>query len=629
VPPAPSATGSRPLSNRAAPRIASGARNSSSEAIRETADTALAERIKELNCLYGISNLFETEGASLPWIMQRAVDLIPAAWQYPENACARIDIDGQVYVTANFQPTAWKQTSDIVVNGNRVGSVCVCYVGPPPEAGDPIFLDEEQRLLAAIGERLGKVLWLKRAEEALKESEERYRVLTEQITEGVALVQNERFCYVNPAFCRIFGLVSPAALAGRPTRQATTVDDDPVARCYAGLRGQKDARPGTEVHRLPCAGADCWIQVCHTPIRYRGRPALLSTFRDVTDLKEQQMAAERRADSLGRENRVLRSSLRERYRLGDILGRCESMQTVYEMILKAAATDASVAIYGESGTGKELAARAIHTHGARKDRRFLAVNCGAVQESLFEREFFGHRKGAFSGAHADAPGYLDLAAGGTLFLDEVGELTPNMQVKLLRAIEGGGYTPVGATEPRVRDFRIISAANTPLCDKVAGGAMREDFFYRIQVIQICLPPLRHRRQDIPLLVEHFLRLMTPRFGEVRVPGRIMDLLMDHDWPGNVRELRNVLQRYATLGRLEFFSTEVKLPETSAGDGPLNLPRAIGRLEQALISRALARAGGHRTRAAALLGISRRALFRKLAAASMPVTPESGENAQTD
>lgn len=252
---------------------------------------------------------------------------------------------------------------------------------------------------------------------------------------------------------------------------------------------------------------------------------------------------------MGRENKVLRSSLRERYRLGDILGRCESMQTVYETILKAASTDASVAIYGESGTGKELAARAIHANSARKSRRFLAVNCGAVQESLFEREFFGHRKGSFSGAHADAPGYLDLAAGGTLFLDEIGELTLNMQVKLLRAIEGGGYCPVGGTEPRVKDFRLISASNTPLSEKVAGGAMREDFFYRVQVIRICLPPLRHRRQDIPLLVEHFLRQMAPRFGEVRVPGRIMDLLMDHDWPGNVRELRNVLQRYATLGHL--------------------------------------------------------------------------------
>ncbi|MCP4628036.1 MAG: sigma-54-dependent Fis family transcriptional regulator, partial [bacterium] len=165
---------------------------------------------------------------------------------------------------------------------------------------------------------------------------------------------------------------------------------------------------------------------------------------------------------------------------------------------------ASVAVFGESGSGKELVAHAIHNHSSRKNKRFVAVNCGAIQESLFEREFFGHRKGAFSSAHADSPGYLDMADGGTLFLDEVSEFTLNMQAKLLRAIEGGGHRPVGDTETISTDFRIISASNTVLSDKVTSGHMRNDFFYRIQVIQIQLPPLRNRSQDIPLLVEHFL-----------------------------------------------------------------------------------------------------------------------------
>ena len=183
------------------------------------------------------------------------------------------------------------------------------------------------------------------------------------------------------------------------------------------------------------------------------------------------------------------------------------MQEVYELILKAAATEACVAVFGESGSGKELVAHAIHDHSAQKSKRFVAVNCGAIQESLFEREFFGHRKGAFSGAHADAPGYLDMADGGTLFLDEVSELTLNMQAKLLRAIDGGGYRPIGGTETILTDFRIISASNVILSEKVTSGHMRNDFFYRIQVIQIQLPPLRDRKQDIPLLVEHFLENM--------------------------------------------------------------------------------------------------------------------------
>ncbi len=302
-------------------------------------------------------------------------------------------------------------------------------------------------------------------------------------------------------------------------------------------------KPIQNVHPLTRSGKTIWIQVCHSPITFKERPALLSTFKDITDIKE-------------------------------------------------------------------LAARAIHEYSDRSDRRFVAVNCGAVQESLFEREFFGHRKGAFSSAHADAPGYLDMADKGTLFLDEVSELTINMQVKLLRAIEGGGYQPVGGTDPLSSDFRIISAFNANLADKVVSGQMRKDFFYRIQVIHIQLPPLRDRREDIPLLVEHFLSRMKKPAGVDKISGRTMDALMEYDWPGNVRELRNVLQRYITLGYLE-------LPRPGAGhdtiptDRTLNLPDSLQELEKALITDALRQTGGNRTRAATLLGISRRALFRKI------------------
>ncbi|MCP4622958.1 MAG: sigma-54-dependent Fis family transcriptional regulator, partial [bacterium] len=223
---------------------------------------------------------------------------------------------------------------------------------------------------------------------------------------------------------------------------------------------------------------------------------------------------------------------------------------------------------------------------------------------------FGHRKGAFSSAHADSPGYLDMADGGTLFLDEVSEFTVNMQAKLLRAIEGGGHRPVGDTETISADFRIISASNTVLSDKVTSGHIRNDFFYRIQVIQIQLPPLRNRSQDIPLLVEHFLHKINAPSGIERVPGRIMDVLMEYDWPGNVRELRNVLQRYVTLGHLEFLA-----PVPKSGTSPiateLKLREAVQELEKSLISKALQQTDGNRTLAAALLGISRRALFRKM------------------
>ena len=465
--------------------------------------------------------------------------------------------------------------------------------------------------MRAIGERLSKVLWLKRSEAALKESESRYRVLTEQVAEGVSLVQDHRFCYVNPAFCRLFNVSSTEDMHDAPVHHPPGDDAGDISRLFESIGDGTLENKVEEVQQLTRSEKMFWIQVCHSPITFQGRPALLSTFKDITEIKEQQMAAQRMADLLDSENRLLRSSLKERYRLGDILGRSPAMQEVYELILKAAATDASVAIFGESGSGKELVAHAIHDHSDRKKERFVAVNCGAIQETLFEREFFGHRKGSFSGAHADSPGYLDMADGGTLFLDEVSELTVNMQAKLLRAIEGGGYRPVGGTDIKLADFRIISASNSVLDDKVNSGHMRNDFFYRIQVIHIKLAPLAPSKQDIPLLVEHFLRKMKGLFSvPTSIPGRIMDTLIEYDWPGNVRELRNVLQRYVALGHLDFLSPDPKFA-TAPILAELNLRDATHQLEHALISKALRQAGGNRTQAASLLGISRRALFRKM------------------
>ena len=475
----------------------------SNESLRESPPhRALAERIKELNCLYGISNLLENQDVSLPWIMQRAVELIPAAWQYPENACARIRLDGQEYRSRGFIETRWLQSAAISLNGVRIGAVDVYYRDVPAEEDSP-FLEEEARLLKAIGERLSKVFWLKKSEEALRESEERSRVLTEQVTEGVALVQNGLFCYINPAFHTLFTLVSPDGLVGSPARLPEGAGDE-LTQIYADVDERSLKSKTQQAHQLTRAGKTCWLYVCHSPIMLKGQPAVLSTFKDITEIKEQQLAAQQRAEQLDLENKMLRASLKDRYRLGGLIGSSAPMQQVYELILKASATDASVAIFGESGTGKELVAQAIHEHSARKAQRFVAVNCGAIQESLFEREFFGHRKGAFSSAHADSPGYLDLAAGGTLFLDEVGELTVTMQAKLLRAIEGGGYRPVGSADASSADFRIVSASNAALVEKVCKGEMRKDFFYRIQVIQIQLPPPASAQAGYPAAGGAFL-----------------------------------------------------------------------------------------------------------------------------
>jgi len=317
------------------------------------------------------------------------------------------------------------------------------------------------------------------------------------------------------------------------------------------------------------------------------------------------------------------------------------MQEVYEFILKAAATQASIIIYGESGTGKELVAKAIHETSDRKNKKFVTVHCGAIPESLMESEFFGYKKGAFTGANEDRRGYLDDADGGTLFLDEVGDVGLSMQVKLLRAIAGDGYAPVGSSAMKNVNVRIIAATNRNIRDLVRKELMREDFFYRIHILPIYLPPLRERKDDLPLLIDHFLHLYDA--NHQALPGHIMEMLIEYHWPGNIRELQNVLRRYLTLKKLDFESfpsnqnfqlksnfagenhlrRHVLAPGVSAEDLTLSFPEQNNRqiekeckltlenLEKNRILKALAENNWRRENAAQSLGMNRKTLYRKM------------------
>ncbi len=260
---------------------------------------------------------------------------------------------------------------------------------------------------------------------------------------------------------------------------------------------------------------------------------------DVTAQKSKEL-------ELKRENSYLRtSSAPDASGLSRFVGTSKAMQKVYSLIMKAARTDSSVIIYGETGVGKDLAAKTIHEMSGVKGR-YIPVNCAAIPEQLLESEFFGHVKGAFSGATSNRPGYLAAADEGTLFLDEIAELPLNLQVKLLRALESKSYTPVGSNEVRTSNFRLISATNRNLSALVKEKVMRADFFYRIHVLPIVLPPLRDRREDIPLLVAHYAkRKDVPK----NVPRQVIQKLVDHHWPGNVRELYNTLENYWALGEL--------------------------------------------------------------------------------
>lgn len=328
-------------------------------------------------------------------------------------------------------------------------------------------------------------------------------------------------------------------------------------------------------------------------------------------------AYKKREQNLLAMNDRLKALNRKRCKFDNLIGNSPVMEQVYDLIEKAGVTDDYVTIYGESGTGKELVAEAIHKTGKRRSRHFVTVNCSAIPEPLIESEFFGYKKNAFTGAARDKKGFLDKADGGTLFLDEIGDISLPLQVKLLRAIEGGGYTPLGSTEVKKPNIRIIAASNTNLKKMMSEGRMRSDFYYRIHVIPITLPPLRNRGDDILLLADHFLKLFDEQEGVSVLTRKELSLLKGHPWPGNIRELQNVLRRYHSLKNLEFLTPENTVthhqttPPDEEKESSLTLRASLLRCEKEILLGALEKNHWQKTLTAEELGISRKTLFRKM------------------
>jgi len=318
------------------------------------------------------------------------------------------------------------------------------------------------------------------------------------------------------------------------------------------------------------------------------------------------------------ENRALRRELDRRYSFSEIIGTSEALHQVFRLVEKVAATNTNVLVQGESGTGKELVARAVHHNSPRSERPFVAINCGALPETLLESELFGHAKGAFTGAVTSRPGLFRSAEGGTVFLDEIGEVSQALQVRLLRAVQEHEVTPVGSSAPAQFDARIICATNRDLEREVAEGRFREDLYYRLNVIEIHLPPLRERREDIPLLVRHFVRRTAREQGQEEKPvePQAMAALINHRWPGNVRELQNAVERAFTLGgaSIDLDSLPPRVRE-AAGHievrDPDGLRPTLAEVERRHILDTLSAVNQDKARAANILGIDLSTLYRKL------------------
>jgi DNA-binding NtrC family response regulator len=362
--------------------------------------------------------------------------------------------------------------------------------------------------------------------------------------------------------------------------------------------------------------------------------------------------------ALREENARLRDEVKTRTRFDEIVAASGSMQRVLSQVTKVAKSDATALLRGESGTGKEVLATAIHQLSARAERPLVRVNCGAIPETLLESELFGHVKGSFTGAVVTRDGHFQAADGGSIFLDEIGEMTPPLQVKLLRILQDGEVTRVGESTPRKLDVRVIAATNQNLEEMMSSGTFRQDLYYRLNVVPILIPPLRDRPEDIPALIEHFCTKSGRDGAKVKLMPEAYDLLLRYQWPGNIRELENAIEHAAVMGESDVIGIE-DLPlalrqwglngSASASahgathaapvthDDGAGSPGTLGALERDAIASALAKTGGNQTRAARLLGITRRTLgyrMKKYGVASgrselddaASSLPDSGEGA---
>ncbi|MBF0227394.1 MAG: sigma 54-interacting transcriptional regulator [Desulfobacterales bacterium] len=447
----------------------------------------------------------------------------------------------------------------------------------------------------------------------IKYGEAFYEDLIDSLFEGVSIIQDGIIIFANQSFLNLFGYKSVNEVVNKHIKELISSEDiESLDKFFSQLLIDKTSPYIFKGRFINNKGKKIWAEIHGNFFLYDNKPAGLISLQDITTTMQKENEVKQEHEELLHENINLRTSIKERFKFRNIIGKSSAMQEVYEQIMMASMNDANVLIVGESGTGKDLVAKAIHDMSARANKDFVPINSGAIPETLIESEFFGHVKGAFTGAIIDKHGLFYSANNGTLFLDEVGEICLNMQVKLLRAIETGEYMSIGDTKTKKANVRIIAATNRNLRELVKKGAMREDFYYRLVVIPITLPPLRDRKEDIPLLVDHFLSIYDKGKKHIMSP-KIMDSLLHYNWPGNVRELHSVIQRYIAVGKVELFEQvedKQDLQHQDQNNEIKDLKTAINDFEKQYITKILEINRWHKGKTASVLEIDAKTLYIK-------------------
>ena len=514
----------------------------------------LDERVKELTALHETARILQNPKATPTEVVQKIITLLPLAWQHSDVAVARFMFDEEIAIaTPNFTLTPWVQSTTFTTSNGKQGVLEICYLVEKPNVEDGPFYIEERHLINSVGEMLRAYFERKQAEHALQQSEEKYREIFEQAVEGIfQTTPTGRFINVNPALARLYGYLSPMELIQAVTDIGTQLYADPFRRReFIDHLEEKGIVTNFESQACRKDGSVIWTSENARAVR-DSHGTLLFYEGFVIDISARKQAEEllTMKNRLQAENLYLKEEVLDSQSFGNLIGQSSCLRTIEEQTSQVAQTDASVLIFGESGTGKELVAREIHKRSHRRDRPMICVSCASIPKELYESEFFGHVKGAFTGAVKDRVGRFEAATGGTLFLDEVGELSLEIQAKLLRVLQEQAFERVGSCHTMHVDVRVIAATNQNLAEMVQAGRFRSDLFYRLNIFPMNLPPLRNRMSDIPLLVKYFCDIFSKKFSKpIRgVSSESMTRLMAYSWPGNIRELMNIIERAAILSR---------------------------------------------------------------------------------